>query len=339
MKRRGVNREADSDLRVVVLDSIDGDYLRDTSIESEVLAPIARVELLRARRACDVSDQLRRADALIAWHKIDFGRSELEGLSKCKGLVRASVGMENIDLEAAEELGITVENIPDYGTEEVADHTIALILAVSRNLCEVARASRSGDWRWQTVGQVSRLRGQRLGIVGLGRIGTAVALRAKVFGLEVAFCDPYIPVGCEKALGIERVTSLRELAERTDILSLHVPLTPETHRFIGRDELRLMPQGAIVVNTSRGGVVDQDEMIAALEDGHIAGAGLDVLADEPAVPIALRDHRKVVLTAHSAFYSQESLRELRTSAAMAARRLLTDASDERGKMQPEVVGT
>jgi len=323
--------------KVVIIDSARGGYVQDTQIESGVLAPSAEVELLRAERASEVADRLRDADALISWHQIALERADLEGLPNCKGVVRASVGIDNIDLAAAAELGIRLENVPDYGTEEVADHTLALILGIARNLQRVARSASRGEWRWQAIGEVRRLRGRRLGIVGLGRIGTAVAMRAPAFGLRIAFFDPYVPVGRDKSLGIERVENLRELLMCSDILSLHVPLTPETRGFIGPEELALLPKGALVVNTCRGEVIDQDALITALTGGQLGAAGLDVLADEPAVPAPLREHDRVLLTAHSAFYSNEALSELRTKAAMAARRMLANPLPQRQSTNGEVV--
>jgi D-3-phosphoglycerate dehydrogenase/C-terminal binding protein len=325
----GVERRS----KVMLIDSVRGGYLGDSRVEADVLGGRADVELIRVEEASEAAARLREAEVLIAWHHIALARSDLEQLEKCKGIVRASVGIDNIDVVAAAEMGIALENVPDYGTEEVADHTLALILVVTRNIVKVAGAAKNGDWRWQAVGGVSRLRGQRLGIVGLGRIGTAVAMRASAFGLRVAFYDPYVRTGTGKALGIEQVETLGELASGSDVLSLHVPLTPETRGMIGGEELALLPPDAIVVNTCRGEVIDTFALITALEEGSLRGAGLDVLADEPAVPTALRQHERVVLSAHSAFYSEQALLELRTKAAMAAERMLASASEA----QQEVV--
>jgi phosphoglycerate dehydrogenase-like enzyme len=310
--------------RVAIVDSVRGGYVQDTRVEAEILEPLAQVELIRAESASEVADRLREAEVLITWHQIALARADLEGLTHCRGIVRASVGIDNIDLDAAEELGIQLGNVPDYGTEEVADHALALILAVARNLTHVAEAARRGEWRWQAIGEVHRLRGRRLGIVGLGRIGTAVAMRAPAFGLRVAFYDPYVAAGADKALGLDRTESLGELAAESDILTLHVPLTEETRGMVGAEELALLPSHGILVNTCRGEVVDQEALLAALAADRLAGAGLDVLAEEPAVPAALRSHERVVLTAHSAFYSDEALAELRAKAAQAAGRVLTD---------------
>jgi C-terminal binding protein len=321
--------------KVVLVDSVRGGYVGDTGVEEEVLAGVADLELVRVERAGEAAPRLREAEVLISWHHIALSRSDLERLQNCRGIVRASVGVDNIDVAAAAEMGITLENVPDYGTEEVADHTLALILAVTRNIVGVASAAKRGEWRWQAIGEAPRLRGRRLGIVGLGRIGTAVAMRAPAFGLRAAFYDPYVRTGTAKALGIEQVEDLGELLSSSDVLSLHVPLTAETRGMIGGEELALLPPGAIVVNTCRGEVIDTPALVTALERGSLRGAGLDVLADEPAVPAALRRDERVVLTAHSAFYSEQALIELRTKAAVAARRMLASAPEDRQKDKRE----
>jgi C-terminal binding protein len=321
--------------KVVLIDSIRGGYVGDPRVEEDVLGGLADLELIRVEQADEAASQLREAEVLIAWHHIALSRGDLEQLERCKGIVRASVGIDNIDVAAAAEMGIALAHVPDYGTEEVADHTLALILAVARNIVKVAGAAKNGDWRWQAIGEATRLRGQRLGIVGLGRIGTAVAMRASAFGLRVAFYDPYLRPGIGKAIGIEQVETLDELLSDSDLLSLHVPLTPETRGMIGREEFALLPPNAIVVNTCRGEVIDNSALIAELEGGSLRGAGLDVLAGEPEVPAALRRHERVVLTAHSAFYSEQALLELRTKAAVAARRMLTSTAEDQPKAEPE----
>jgi len=178
---------------------------------------------------------------------------------------------------------------------------------------------------------VTRLRGRHLGIVGFGRIGTAVARRAQAFGLQVAFYDPYVPSGYDKVHGVARHESLHELLDWAQIVSVHVPLNPETQHLIGRAELaRLTPQ-TVLLNTSRGEVIDQQELIEALKENRIGQVGLDVLAAEPNVPATLRTSDQVLLTAHSAFYADASLAELRYKAALSVRRLL------RGERERNVV--
>jgi D-3-phosphoglycerate dehydrogenase/C-terminal binding protein len=171
------------------------------------------------------------------------------------------------------------------------------------------------------VGKVKRLRGLRLGLIGFGRIGMAVAARARAFGIHVVFYDPFVPSGVEKSLSVERVERLQDLLGSCAAVSLHAPSAPQTRAMIGRDELEAMPGDAILINTARGDLVDQPALIAHLQAHREFRVGLDVVADEPLVPVALRDSRQVVLSAHSAFYAHESMIELRRKAAETAGRL------------------
>jgi phosphoglycerate dehydrogenase-like enzyme len=299
----------------------------DSGIEQAALGG-ADVTLFRVDDASEVVDRLSDVQVLIVWHQIHLSRAVITRLQACRGIVCASVGTDNVDLDAARDCGISVSNVADYGVDEVADHTLALLLALSRNLHETIAAARGFTWRWQSIGDVRRLHGRCLGIVGLGRIGTAVAMRARSFGLRVVFFDPYLPPGVDKAMGLERADSLDQLLGSADVLSLHVPLTAETQGMIGRRELAQLPEGALVLNTSRGAVLEEEPLLEALEEGRIAGAGLDVVASEPNVTPRLVAHPRVLLTCHSAFYSVESLRELREKAARAAAALIADVDGE-----------
>jgi D-3-phosphoglycerate dehydrogenase/C-terminal binding protein len=308
--------------RITIVDSRHGAYLREPDIENEVLSPCGTVQLFCVDSAEEAIEELVASDAIISWHHIALRAPLLTRLRSCRGIVRASVGYDNIDLAAATGLRIPVCNVPDYGTEEVADHTMALILALARKLRMLDSHCRQGGWEWRTAGSVPRLRGAGLGVVGCGRIGSAVIRRAVAFGMDVAFYDPYVPSGMDKAHGVTRCETLAELLQRSLIVTLHVPLIGETRGLIGAPEFACMRSGSILVNTSRGGVIVQDALRSALERGLIGQAGLDVLSGEPDVPEWLRTSDRVLLTAHSAFYADESLSELRTKAAWAARRLL-----------------
>jgi phosphoglycerate dehydrogenase-like enzyme len=237
-------------------------------------------------------------------------------------VVRAGVGYNNVDLHAAGRRGILVCNVPDYGTEEVADHAIMLLLAVARQLLDADRSLREGRWDYRAAQHAPRLRGKTLGIIGCGRIGSATALRAKAFGLDVVFYDPYVVPGTEKALGIRRTFQLDELLDQSDFVSLHCYLDESTHHLIDARALARMKRGSILINTARGPVVDQPALIDALDAGHLLGAGIDVFEREPLDDERLRHHPRVVLTPHSAFYSIEGFVELRRKAAEEVRRLL-----------------
>lgn len=215
------------------------------------------------------------------------------------------VGVDHIDLSACRARGIAVTNTPGVLVEATADHAFALLLAVARRVCEADRFVRAG--RWQAIEPAQLLgtdvHGKTLGIVGFGHIGQAVARRALGFSMKVLYASPNevsLPTS-----GISRVT-LDVLLAESDFVSLHCPLTPSTRGLIGREQLRAMKRGAILLNTARGAVVDEMELAAALREGHLAGAGLDVFTDEPAVPEALRALESVVLTPHIGSGSRES---------------------------------
>jgi D-3-phosphoglycerate dehydrogenase/C-terminal binding protein len=317
---------------VMIIDSERGGYVGQPDVEQATLGPEVVVEVVRVRENDD--SWVRRlvdADAVISWHQIPLDRRALADLRCCRGIVRAAVGYDNIDLAYAHERNIPVCNVPDYGTEEVADHTLALLLATVRKLETLRRHVATGGWDWKAAGPILRLRGACLGIVGLGRIGTAVAQRARAFGLEIVFHDPYVASGVEKALGLSRAATLPELLRRAQFLTLHTPLNEETRHLIGAAELALLPEGAILINTARGEIIDQRALLAGLAAGRPAYAALDVLADEPRVPAELTSLPNVLLTAHSAFFADAALTELRRKAAGTAGRLL------RGESVPTIV--
>lgn len=299
------------------------DFLEESTIEAEVLEGLASVRIAGARREEDLAPFLADADAIILFHDIaSMTDATFSGAGRCRVVVRAGVGYNNVDLEAAGRRGIAVCNVPDYGTEEVADHSILLLLAVARHLTIQHDAMRAGTWDYLSGRDTSRLRGKTLGLVGCGRIGSAAALRAKAFGLDVVFYDPYAPAGLDKALGIRREYRLEPLLEASHFVSLHCYLDEGSKHLIDAKALARMPRGSILVNTARGSVVDQEALIAALDSGHLLGAGLDVFEREPLDDPRLRQHPRVVLTPHSAFYSREGFVELRTKAAEEARRVL-----------------
>jgi D-3-phosphoglycerate dehydrogenase/C-terminal binding protein len=247
--------------------------------------------------------------------------------------VRCGVGFDNVDHAFARERAIPVANVPDYGTEEVADTAIGMALALARGITLLnsrLRASQ-GPWSHIQTAPLQRLRGRVFGVVGLGRIGTAAALRAKALGLDVAFYDPYKPDGYDKALGIRRVETLEELLAESHVLSLHCPLSPETRRMVDAAALARMPKGSFLINTARGDIVDTAAVAPAIASGQLAGAAIDVLPEEPPVndPLvrAWRDpshpaHDRVLINPHSAFYSEEGLLDMRVKGAEACRRAL-----------------
>lgn len=299
------------------------DYLQEATVETPILADLATVELARASTEAELVPFLADADVLIVFHDIPrLGRITLDAAPKCRGIVRAGVGYNNVDLRAAGQRGVLVCNVPDYGTEEVADHALMLLLAVARRLVPCHESIRRGEWGPQPILGAPRIRGKTLGIVGCGRIGSAMALRGKALGLDVVFHDPYQPDGLDKALGIRRTDGLQELLAQADFVSLHCFLDGGSRHLMDDVAFRAMKPGAYLVNTARGPVIDESALLAALDRGQLAGAGLDVFEEEPLRREPLRDHPAVTLTPHVAYYAVEGYQEMRRKAAEEVRRLL-----------------
>ncbi|MBA4189070.1 MAG: C-terminal binding protein [Planctomycetaceae bacterium] len=316
--------------RVVVADFIT-DELR---AEREILGDIADVSCLDANSEAELVGRIENADAVMLYHNIIIGRDTINRLTNCKLIVRCGVGFDNVDHRFARERGIPVGNVPDYGTEEVADSAIGMMLSLTRgiNFFNSRLQRKEGSWSYMAVSPLHRLRGQVFAVIGLGRIGTAAALRAKALGMDVAFYDPYKQDGYDKALGIRRVEKLDELCKQAFVLSVHCPLTPETKHIVDARTIALMPDRSFLVNTARGGTVDATAIPAAIRSGKLAGAAIDVLPMEPPpedhpLLVAWRDvndpcHDRVILNPHSAFYSEEGLLDMRVKGSQACRRAL-----------------
>jgi phosphoglycerate dehydrogenase-like enzyme len=257
-------------------------------------------------------------------------------LTRCRVIVGCGVGVDRIDVAAAARAGIPVCNVPDYGTGEVADHALGLILALSRGIVRSHEALRDdvvGGWRSDLPPTLTRLDGSRLGLVGLGRIGRAVAARARGLGLEIVVYDPYLPVGTEIPGG-SRIDDFPAFLGEVDVVSIHAPLTDETRGMFDAAAFRAMRPGALLVNAARGAIVDTDALADALEAGRIAGAALDVLPEEPPraggklIAAFLADaawlRGRLVLTPHSAWRSPASYAECRRKAVETALMYLTE---------------
>src|SRR6266568_5010692 len=307
---------------VAVVDAPSGGYVDRLDIEESIIGARAVDKYLIVKEDRDTLYGIRQP-VMILWHHVSLGAEFFERNRFCRAVVCASVGYNHVDIAAARRAGVAIYHIPHYGTEEVADHTLALFLSGARRLPELADHVRQGGWDWREALGLRRLRGMTWGVVGLGRIGLAVASRAKAFGMSVAFHDPFNHPGVEKALDLVRKSTLDGLLRDSDVVSLHVPLDERTHHLVGAAELALMRPGAHLVNTARGALVDLAALRPALERGRPGFAALDVVEDEPTLPDWLVAHPRVALTPHSAFYSVESLTELRTRAASAAMELVT----------------
>jgi phosphoglycerate dehydrogenase-like enzyme len=299
------------------------DFLDEVRVELPVLGDVARVTLARAWNETELDAYLPDADVIILFHDIaHLGETTFAKANRLKAVVRAGVGYNNVNIEAAGKRGILTCNVPDYGSEEVADHAMMMLLALVRQLAASDRSIREGHWDFKVAEATPRLRGKTLGVVGCGRIGTAMVQRAKAFGLDVLFYDPYLPDGIDKALGIRRAWTLDEFLPQCNFLSLHCYLDESSYHLIDERALAALPRGAYVVNTARGPVIKQEALVAALESGHIAGAGIDVFEREPFDDECLRKMSNVFLTPHSAFYSREGFDELRHKTAEEARRIV-----------------
>ena len=240
----------------------------------------------------------------------------LRAAEKCVVASRYGVGYDNIDLDTATELGIAVTYVPDYCVPEVSDHVMAMLLAWNRRIVLFDRATKTKGWGSEGLGmRIMRLEGKKLGIVGFGRIGKGVCAKALAFGFEVLASDPFISRDDASAIGARKV-EMDELLRESDFVTLHSPLTPETRNLIGEEELAKMKPEAFIINAARGGLIDEDALYDALTSGQIAGAGLDVLVDtSPPLDYRLTQLDNVIVTPHTAFYSQEATLELEQRAA------------------------
>jgi D-3-phosphoglycerate dehydrogenase len=282
---------------------------------------------VRFARAADDKERIQIASAaeVVVVGGARLSREFFSALPNLKGVARLGIGVDNIDLDAATDLGIVVGNIPDFCSDEVAEHTIGLILAVGRKIVLADRKSRSGGWvpgMDAILLPMRRLRGQTLGLIGLGKIGRSTAAKAQGLGLKTIAYDPYANAEAAKAAGIT-LMSLEELLPQADILSLHVPDTPQTRGLINAHTLALLKPQAILVNVARGPVVDEAALAAVLASGHLAGAGLDVLQQEPIqLPHPLAEFENVVFTCHYASLSIESYAIMRQQTSEQAVQIL-----------------
>jgi len=304
--------------------------------EQRILAPLG-VELRhgQCRSEEEVVGLASDADAILNCYAKMTARV-IERLPRCRIIARYGIGVDNVDLAAASRAGIVVTNVPDYCVDEVSDHALALLLSLARQVVEADRAVRSGRWDPVAHAGIRRLRGRTMGLIGFGKIARALASKVKPLGMRLLACDPYLDAGLLASHGAEAADLDRLLAE-ADVLSIHVPLSPETTRLIGERELARMKPTALLINTSRGGIVDEKALAAALEAGRLAGAALDVLSPEPPAPDhPLRRAPNVIFTPHLAFYSRESVAELQTKAAEEVARALR-GEPPRSPVNPEVL--
>ena len=299
------------------------DYIDSPNLEQEVLGNSVSIE-----KNIDT-------EVLLVWHEHIDGQY-LDQFPKIKGVVRYGVGFDNIDLEEIRGRGLVFCNTPDYGTDEVSDTALAMMLSLLRGVFAYDVFSReySNTWQENTIGNLRRISGLTLGVVGAGRIGTALMRKAKVLGMDIIFYDPYKENGYEKAIDVSRCYDLPELLAQCDVVSMHTPLTSETQAMVDESFIDSMKQNSILINSSRGEVVqDLDVIYKALKSEKLSAVALDVLPDEPPIDCELirawRNHDKelahrIIINPHTSYYTQESYIEMRVKAAENAKRILYD---------------
>ena len=274
------------------------------------------------------------ADALLVTYA-KVTADMIHKMPKCRVISRFGIGVDNVDIEAATRANIFVTKVPDYCIDEVSDHAMALLLALVRKIPSSSARTHGGRWEMKAVVPIHRLRGSVLGLAGFGRIPQLVAPKAIAFGMQVVAYDPFVPDEVFTQTGVERV-DLPALLARSDYISVHTPLTPETRHLFNHDTFGQMKRGAYLVNTARGPIIDESALADALDSGQLAGAALDVMTQEPppASPLFGRDN--VIITPHTSFYSEESLVELQVKAAREVVAVLSGGTP-RNPVNPEVI--
>jgi len=300
--------------RVLVTDQV----FPDVAVERELLAGIgAELEVASGSRE-QVLGLASGADALLNTY-MPLDRDAIARLKRCRVIARYGIGVDNLDLDAAREAAIVVTNVPDYCIEEVAAHTLALILALVRKLPRADTLVRAGGWGMGELAPIARLSELTVGLLGYGRIARRLATTLRAMGVSVVAHDPLL----ERAEDGTRLVDLDELLAGAQVVSLHCPLTPETRGLFDAERLRRMRRDAVLVNTSRGPIVVLHDLLQALREGVIAGAALDVFEREPPDPALLTGVPNLLVTPHMAFYSEAAVRESQRKAATQVARVLT----------------
>ncbi|GGD86100.1 C-terminal binding protein [Paenibacillus nasutitermitis] len=294
--------------------------------EEAILQPLGFAFLKgQCKTPGEVAALCGEADAILTqWAPLTA--EAIYALKRCRIIVRYGIGVDNVDLEAAAAKNIPVVNIPDYAIQEVADHTLALMLGAVRKIPRVVEQVRAGEWQIAPCRPIMGLAGKTIGTAGFGNIARAVIRRAQAFGLKAIAYDPYAPEELFRELGVEQV-DFETLLHTSDILSLHLPLTNETRGIMSLASFGKMKPSAFLVNTSRGGIIATEDLVEALQKGMIAGAALDVLEKEPIDPAhPLLQLEQCLITSHCAWYSEDSLLRLQEYAALEIKRLFNGES-------------
>lgn len=289
----------------------------------EILRRVGEVRIPSSFERDEFVELARGAHALLSWSGVPVSAAVLESASRLEVVSVAAVGYDHVDVEAATRLGVVVANQPGAGTDSVAEWTVFLIIGLLRNAMSALQATKAGQWLPLTELEGRELRGQRVGVIGLGRIGSRVAALLGAFGCEILGYDPHL--SAER--WPEHVTrvSLADLLEKADVVTLHVPLTPETSGLLGREQLAHLKRGAYLVNTARAGVVDEEALVESLRSGHLGGAAIDVFPEEPPnLSCPLYRLPNVIVSPHMAALTREALRRYAEGAAQAIYSVLVE---------------
>lgn len=289
-------------------------------LEKIALKDIAEVILADTKRVEELINIVADADGLIVQYA-PINEVVINNMKKCKVISRYGVGFNNVDVQAASKRGIYVCNVTNYCSNEVADHVMAMLLALHRKLFKLNNSVRNNEWDIRIAKPILSLNETTLGIVGLGNIGRNLARKARAFNINIIAYDPYIE---EKDLTENWISlcGFQELIKKSDFISLNLSLTNDTKHMFSREEFKKMKSTAIIINTARGGLIDFDALLEALESGQIAGAGIDVLEKEPPELDKIFCANNLIITPHGAFYSENSIKTLRTEAAKNIARIL-----------------
>jgi len=296
------------------------DYIETPDLEGEVLGTLL------------TSNPSEQVQVLLVWHQ-QINADYLARFPNLKGVVRYGVGFDVIDLNEIKNRGLVFCNTPDYGTDEVSDTALAMLMNIIRgvNVYDYESRSYSVTWQENTLKHIRRTSKMHLGVIGAGRIGTALMRKARAMGLQVSFFDPYKDSGYEKAIGVERCYTRNELLAQSDVISIHTPLTAETRGMVDQDFISAMKPGCSLINTARGEIVsDLDILFDAMIDGHLYSVALDVLPSEPPVDCRLINSWKsrepissrIIINPHTSYYSIDSYQEMRRKAAINAKRIV-----------------
>lgn len=288
------------DQKVIIADQINEKGIKGLEGVADVVVDTAITQE-------ELINKIKDFDAIIVRSRTKVTRDVIDAAEKLKIIARAGVGVDNVDVEAATERGIMVVNAPESTSITVAEHAMGLIMSLARKISIADKSVKEGKWEKSRFMGIE-LNGKTLGIIGMGRIGTQVAIRAKSFGMEILVYDPYITEEVGAELGVT-VVELDYLLRNSDIMTIHVPLTPETKHIIAKEEFEIMRENAFIVNCARGGIINEDDLYVALKEGEIAGAGLDVFENEPPEGSPLLELDNLVATPHIGASTKEAQRD------------------------------